>query len=113
MWIYLQVLFVYRIFFFVVEFLFFWVMVFESVYCSYNYYSVILGFCFIVKVGLFGGVVFMVLDLIFFWFICLMLVVNVWVDYFGYEEEDVKGIYEGVIFVDYVLLISIYIIFKV
>lgn len=88
-------------------------MVFESVYCSYNYYSVMVGLCFIVKVGLFGGVVFMVLDLIFFWFICLMLVVNVWVDYFGYEYEDGKGIYEDVILVDYVLVFGVYIILKV
>lgn len=38
----------------------------------------------------------MALDSTLFWLICLMLAVNARADHFGYEEEDVKGVYEDV-----------------
>nr|XP_024386205.1 uncharacterized protein LOC112287455 [Physcomitrium patens]PNR46804.1 hypothetical protein PHYPA_013924 [Physcomitrium patens] len=99
--------------FLVAESLLLWATVLESVHRSHNHHSAIPGFCPTAKAGLFGGAAFMALDSTLFWLICLMLVVNARADHFGYEEEDVKGTYEGVTSADYVPPISTHITPKV
>ena len=55
----------------------------------------------------------MALDSTLFWLICLMLAINARADHFGYEEEDVKGIYEDVTSADYAPALSAHVTPKV